>query len=201
MRHVSGRGSRPRLPARVVLRPTLGLALGLPGSALADGRDRQAEGEGPVGRVLPDVKFTTHMGEQVRLALVAERPLVIYTYPGVPDPPGVAAAAAAQHAAFNRRAEDLAAHALRVVGLSSEPHHSQLLRVVSHRIYHELWSDPCLVLAGALGLPSYIHDGVCCYERLILLTRGGSVERVFFPGDSPQRSAAQVVSWLKVAGR
>jgi len=47
----------------------------------------------------------------------------------------------------------------------------------------------------------YNHDGGWCYERLILVTRGGVIERVFYPVDRPQRSAARVIAWLRATGR
>ncbi len=87
------------------------------------------------------------------------------------------------------------------MGLSSEPASAQYASVCANRVCHELWSDPDLTLAHALGLPTSTDDGVERYQRLTLVVAGGRIETVFFPVEAPQRSAAQVIWWLKVSGR
>lgn len=164
-------------------------------------RARAGLGDALAGRVLPDVTLACHLGEPVRLALVAERPLVIYTFPGVARPPAVAAGDAALHAAFDRHTDDLDAHMLRAVGLSSEPARALQLRAARYRVLHELWSDPGMLLARALGLPTHSDGSMCCYQRLVLVTRGGTIAKAFYPVASPQRAAAQVITWLRATGR
>jgi peroxiredoxin len=193
MRGVRGGRLLRGLPRSMVLRPALEPAAGATLGRLVDRL---------VGRVLPEVTLSCYKGKPVHVARVAdEKALVIYTYPGVAGLSRAAVSDVAQQEVFDRHAEDLRAHTLTVVGLSSEPARAQLLRVARHRVNHELWSDPDLVLADALDLPSHSHQDVRCYERLVLVTRNGVIEKAFFPIDSPQHTATQVITWLKATAR
>ncbi len=161
--------------------------------------------DGLVGRTIPALRLTTAAGALVDLRSEAERAAVFYLYPGVAaSPDGVsdtAVADAALHRAFDRHYHDLRARSLNVLGLSSEPEHAQLVRLIEHRVGHELVSDPELRLAHTLGLPTFTDDAVECYRRLTLVAFAGRIAKAFYPIDSPERSAAQVVWWLRVTGR
>jgi peroxiredoxin len=161
--------------------------------------------QGLVGRELPAVTLTSYDERPVELAYVAIEGLVIYTYPGsVLSPDGGISSAdgdTVQHRAFDRHDEDLRAHELQVVGLSSEAPSAQRKRAWAHGVGHMLWSDPGLLLAEALGMPTFTHDGVGCYRRLTIIAREARIVKAFFPVHSPERSAAQVIWWAQAMGR
>ena len=158
-----------------------------------------------MGCALPSLCLTTFAGVRVTLPRDAYAPLVIYLYPGTRgstvSPAASAVADAVQHRAFDRVRDELDVRCMKAVGLSSERVSVQYASVCANRVCHELWSDPELALAHALGLPTFSDGGVERYQRLTLVVSGGRIERVFFPVEAPQRSAAQVISWLKASGR
>jgi len=184
-------------------------------------RERRARlADALVGRAIPSLRLTAFSGAPVTLPRDADVPLVIYLYPGAGGAPGglsphgldwaapsaqaVAGrmADAAQHRAFDSHREQLRERfVVKVVGLSSEPKAVQHASVCADRLCHELWSDPELLLADALGLPTFTDEGARRYRRLTLVVSGGRIEKAFFPVESPQRSAAQVIGWLTAMGR
>lgn len=159
-----------------------------------------------VGRAIPRLRLERYDGTLVELALLAELGVVVYVYPAAassPDAPGDSAAEdIAQHRVFDERGGDLRGCSLRVVGVSSEPRRAQLMRVVENRVCHQLICDRELQLARALGLPTFTGpDGAQCYRRLTMIAVAGRVTKVFYPVHSAQRSADQVLSWLRASGR
>lgn len=156
------------------------------------------------GRALPRLALEMSTGEVVWLQGECDLGRVIYLFPGGPWSPdggsGSGLGDVAQHRAFERHREDLLAYCLTAVGVSSQPARVLEASRVEHRVGHELWSDPGLSLADAVGLPTFIWAGVRWYRRLVMVVRGGRVEKAFFPVASPQRSGAQVLWWLKLTG-
>ena len=63
-------------------------------------------------------------------------------------------------------------------------------------------ADPDLRLRDLLGLPTFEVQGHTLYRRLALVAVGGIVAKVFYPVFPPDRSAQDVVDWLRatVAG-
>ena len=59
-----------------------------------------------------------------------------------------------------------------------------------------LLSDPGLLLAQALGLPTFEAAGTTFYRRLTLVARRGRIEKVLHPVFPPDRNAADVIAWL-----
>jgi peroxiredoxin len=174
-------------------------ASGAPVKSARCEQERRGSVRGLAGRFLPDVTLRSALGTEVRLALITQ-PLVIYTYPGTDSSPGEAADAA-QHKAFDRHAADLRTRTLQAIGISSETERAQRCRVARYRVEHQLWSDPALAFAAALGLPT-LHDGdTVCYERLTLVARSGVIEKVFYPIANSWQCAAQIIAWLKMTGR
>jgi peroxiredoxin len=163
------------------------------------------------GRALPALSLTSTTGTPVQFARDSDPGAVIYLFPGgdTSPPPSAsssdgsgngnasgARADAAQHRAFDERQHDLRTRSLRVFGVSSEPLSDQRTRVLEHRIGHQLISDPELEFARALELPTYTEEGVERYERLMLVAFAGRIAKAFYPVDSPQRSASQIICWL-----
>ena len=64
---------------------------------------------------------------------------------------------------------------------------------------YPLLSDPGLVLADQLGLPTFTAGGERLYKRLTLVLNGGRIEHAFYPVFPPNTHAAEVVDWLRRA--
>jgi peroxiredoxin len=145
-------------------------------------------------------------GEERRFPGDLELPRIVYAYPGCGwSPDGGCRSRAAdvvEHGAFERRAVEFYERGFRVVGVSSECVCDQQRSVLENRLYHleELWSDPGLVLARALGLPTFTRGDMAYYQRVTVVVEHGRVEEEF-PVASPHRCVEQVVSWLKGTGR
>ena len=171
-----------------------------------DSRERARRlADGVAGAEIPDLCLTAFTGMHVELRRECELAKVIYVFPGADCSPDGGRrsphADVLQHQAFDRHGDDLQAYCLSVVGVSGESRESLHARVFEHRVCHELWSDPGLLLARALGLPTFACEGASGFRRSMLVVRGGQVEKVFFPVESPERSATQVLWWLRATGR
>lgn len=64
------------------------------------------------------------------------------------------------------------------------------------RLPYEVLSDPDLVLAQALSLPTFVFGGVRLLKRLTLVVEAGRIVKVFYPVFPPDRDAGQVLGWL-----
>jgi peroxiredoxin len=62
-------------------------------------------------------------------------------------------------------------------------------------------SDPEFTVQGALGLPTFVANGILLYRRLTMIIDGGSVEHVSYPVFPPDRHAEQIVDWLRAHPR
>jgi peroxiredoxin len=84
----------------------------------------------------------------------------------------------------------------RVYGLSSQPREYQDALAKALRLPYPLMTDPEMVLASILNLPT-IHAGdLTAYQRLALIINDGTVEHVFFPVFPPDHHAQVVLDWL-----
>ena len=61
-----------------------------------------------------------------------------------------------------------------------------------------LLSDARLALQRGLGLPIFEVAGMTLLKRLTLVVDDGVITKVFYPVFPPDRSAAEVVAWLRV---
>ncbi|MCW3018877.1 MAG: alkyl hydroperoxide reductase/Thiol specific antioxidant/Mal allergen [Solirubrobacterales bacterium] len=133
-----------------------------------------------------------------------EHGVVLYFYPGCSKAhtggEDIAMMDAAQHRAFGRDRPDLELRGYVAIGVSSQSKESQRQSVLANRVSHKLLCDPELQIAQAIGLPIFPHDGTCWYQRLMLVTSEGFIEKVFFPVSNPSRSAAQIITWMTVHG-
>jgi peroxiredoxin len=107
---------------------------------------------------------------------------------------------AAQHRAFRDHKPDLDARDYRAIGISSQTSRLQGESALLHDIPHLLLSDPELLVADALELPTFEKDGGPWYERLTLVVGLGRVQKAFFPVANAARSAAQVIAWMQIQG-
>lgn len=128
---------------------------------------------------------------------------VIYAYHGLSEEidGDSAKADASQHRAFQDSSEEWEQRDVSVIGLSSQSEAARTLSILVGRLEHELVSDRDLLLADALGLPTFTCEGQRCYERLMLIVLPtGRIAHVFFPLDAPGRAAIQALTWMKLYG-
>lgn len=157
-----------------------------------------------VGSTIPALLLVGTRGEDAALDRLASRSLVLYLYPGASSSPDGGDDSlltdATQHRAFRERLSELANRRFVVLGLSSETPEAQLVSAVAQRLSHVLLSDPRLLLADAMGLPTVTVAGARLYRRLTIVVHRGQIGHVFFPVANVQRSADQVLTWAKVNG-
>jgi peroxiredoxin/DNA-binding transcriptional MerR regulator len=159
------------------------------------------------GLRLPPVTLSATDGSAVRLDALGEGRTVLYVYPltgrpGVDLPEGWdnipgARGCTPEACGFRDHHDDLrAAGAGRVYGLSSQSGDYQRELVDRLHLPFSMLSDPEFAVRDALGLPTFVADGMSLYRRLTMIIDNGSVEHVFYPVFPPDRHAEQVVDWL-----
>ncbi|MFB7879151.1 redoxin family protein [Nocardia sp. NPDC056064] len=166
---------------------------------------------GPATRLLglptPALTFPATDGSEIDLAALGDGRTVVYLYPltGRPDTdlptgwtsiPGARGCTAQACGFRDHHAELLAAGAHGVFGLSSQDCDYQREVVERLGLPFAMLADPELLLAGALGLPTFEVDGMRLYTRSTLVIRNGVIEHVFAPVREPAEHAGEVVRWL-----
>ncbi|OHU65176.1 MerR family transcriptional regulator [Mycobacteroides chelonae] len=160
------------------------------------------------GTRMPAVGLLTSSGNEIWLDALGMRRTVIYIYPltgrpGVDLPEGWNAIPGArgctpEACSFRDHFEDLlSAGAGRVYGLSSQDVAYQSELAERLHLPFDMLSDPSLLLADALELPTFHSAGMRLYKRLTLVVRNGAIEHVFYPVFPPSEHAEQVLSWLR----
>jgi peroxiredoxin len=151
--------------------------------------------------------LTATDGSQVNLAALAGR-TVIYAYPrtgrpgqalpaGWDDIPG-ARGCTPQSCSFRdhfAELKDMGAAA--IFGLSTQDSAYQREARERLQLPFELLSDEGFALSKALNLPLFEADGMTLMKRLTLIVRDGRIEHVHYPVFPPDRSAADVIEWLR----
>jgi len=172
------------------------------------------ENDGAAGHLrglrLPALTLPSTRGGMVELAAAAAQAgtLVLYVYPrtgvpGQPSPDGWDAIPGArgctpQSCAFRDHHAELRALGAAVLGLSAQPAVEQAAFAAREHIPFALLSDPGLRLAQALGLPTFAAGGMRLYKRITLIAGAdGTIGKVFYPVFPPDRSAAEVLGWLR----
>ena len=158
------------------------------------------------GSKLPRLVLESSQGP-VDLAELAARRAVLYVYPatgtpGRPSPDGWDAIPGArgctpQSCAFRDHAGELAELGARVAGLSAQPLAAQIEFAERERMPFPVVADPELRLRDVLTLPTFEFGGATLYMRVTLVLEAGCVSHVFYPVFPPDRSAADVVDWLR----
>ena len=156
-----------------------------------------------VGREMPSVVLGRDEGIELNLAEFSQGfPLAVYLYPAISPSPesteDTRPVDAAQHRAFRDQRPDFEARGYRALGISTLSPRSQARETFESRLSHMLLSDPELQLARALDLPTLTVAGIRRYCRLTLIARCGVIEKAFYPVASAPRSAAQVITWIKL---
>jgi len=163
-----------------------------------------------VGRSWPDLGLPATDGASINLAQARGR-AVVYAYPRTGRPgealpagwdalPG-ARGCTPQSCGFRDHFAELASLGVRqLYGLSTQD--SDYQREVAKRLHlpFPLLSDARLALQRALELPTFEVDGMTLLKRLTLVVDEGVIAKVFYPVFPPDRSAADVIGWLRAPG-
>ncbi len=158
------------------------------------------------GMTLPSLALPSTSGKQVDLSKTKGR-VVVYIYPrtGRPDQelptgwndiPG-ARGCTPQSCAFRDHHAELAALGADVFGLSTQTTEYQKEMADRLHLPFEVLSDADLEFARALKLPTFEVDGMTLINRTTLILRDGKIEKVFYPVFPPDKSADEVIEWLK----
>jgi peroxiredoxin len=159
------------------------------------------------GMAWPDLALPATDGGAVNLAREAGRS-VVYVYPrtgrpgqALPDGwdaiPG-ARGCTPQSCGFRDHFADLKALGVaRLYGLSTQDGDYQREAVERLHLPFPILSDAGLRLALALGLPTFEVDGMILLKRMALVIDDGTITKVFYPVFPPDRSAGDVVAWLR----
>jgi len=160
------------------------------------------------GMRAPDLALAATDGGSVNLSRLPGR-TVVYVYPrtgrpGVPLPDGWDAIPGArgctpQSCGFRDHLRELEVLGVaRVFGLSTQDSEYQREAVERLHLPFPLLSDAGLGLQRALRLPSFQLDGMTLLKRLVLVVDDGTIVHVFYPVFPPDRSAEEVIAWLRV---
>ncbi len=155
------------------------------------------------GQILPDVELSTADTIEVPLLARVCGLVVVYFVPGEMEGAawvdGAPTRDAAQHRGYVKRRAAFEQLNVTVFCVSSQP--QEQLRRIAHFIEarHVMFSDPELVLATELGLPTEHAGGVSVYRRVAIVAINGRIERAFGPLSRRDAagSAHQVLTWLQ----
>jgi peroxiredoxin len=158
------------------------------------------------GMRLPGLSLAATDGRPVDLSALRGR-TVVYAYPrtgrpGAQLPSGWDAIPGArgctpQSCGFRDHFADLRAAGVdHLFGLSTQDTDYQ--REAAERLHlpFALLSDAELQLQEALGLPTFVVDGMTLLKRLTLVIDGGVIRHVFYPVFPPDKSATETLAWL-----
>lgn len=168
------------------------------------------------GMTVPDVSLVATSGQTVSVADLAKKRTVLYIYPmtGRPDRnlpsdwdeiPG-ARGCTPQSCSFRDHYQELKDLGADVYGLSTQP--SSYQQEVKTRLHlpFELLSDVDLNLVKTLRLPTFQVEvlesispdiNAVLIKRITLVLSNGRVEKVFYPVFPPDKSAEQVLGYLR----
>jgi peroxiredoxin len=163
-----------------------------------------------IGMKLPDLPLLATRGGALNLSIIGGR-TVVYIYPrtGVPGvdlPPGWddipgARGCTPQSCSFRDHFAELKELGVsHVFGLSTQDTDYQ--REAAERLHlpFPVLSDADLKFARALKLPTFEVAGMTLLKRMVLVVDDGVIAKVFYPVFPPDRSAAEVVAWLRRGG-
>ena len=86
---------------------------------------------------------------------------------------------------------------VRLFGLSTQDTGYQREAVGRLHLPFPILSDSNLALAQAIGLPTFKVAGVTLLKRMVLVIDDGVIVKVFYPVFPPDKSADEVVAWLR----
>lgn len=159
------------------------------------------------GAAVPSVALPGTHGQAVDLSCLPGT-TVVYAYPMTarPDRPAPegwdmipgARGCTPQSCAFRDHHAELRDLGVgHLFGLSTQDTAWQAEAAARLHLSFPLLSDAALDLAHAMRLPTMEVEGMTLLRRLTLVIAGGRVTRVFYPVFPPDRSAADVIAWLR----
>ena len=162
------------------------------------------------GMALPDLPLPATRNGAFNLSTLAGR-TVLYIYPrtGVPGvdlPPGWdeipgARGCTPQSCSFRDHFAELKGLGVdQVFGLSTQDTDYQ--REAAERLHlpFPILSDAELKFTRALKLPTFTVAGMTLLKRMVFVIDDGVISEVFYPVFPPDKSAAEVVAWLRRPG-
>jgi peroxiredoxin/catechol 2,3-dioxygenase-like lactoylglutathione lyase family enzyme len=162
------------------------------------------------GMALPDLPLPATRNGAFNLSTLAGR-TVLYIYPrtGVPGvdlPPGWdeipgARGCTPQSCSFRDHFAELKGLGVdQVFGLSTQDTDYQ--REAAERLHlpFPILSDAELKFTRALKLPTFTVPGMTLLKRMVFVIDDGVISEVFYPVFPPDKSAAEVVAWLRRPG-
>ncbi len=164
-----------------------------------------------IGTALPSLLLPATDGSQVDLSRLKGW-TVVYIYPrtgrpGVALPKGWDAFPGArgctpQSCSFRDHFAELAALGVaHVFGLSTQDSDYQREAVERLHLPFPLLSDDDLEFTQALKLPTFTIAGLTLLKRMVLVLENGTISKVFYPVFPPDKSADEVIAWLKAERR
>ena len=163
------------------------------------------------GMRLPAIELVSTGGGVVNLGKLESPRTIIYCYPmtGVPGKPlpegwdmiPGARGCTPQSCGFRDHFEELKALGADVFGLSTQKSDYQMEMAARLELPFPVLSDAELKFCKALRLPTFKVDGMTLVKRVTLVIRDGAIEKLFYPVFPPDKSAEQVVEWLRDASR
>lgn len=162
------------------------------------------------GMALPDLALSATAGAAVNLAKLKGL-TVVYIYPrtGVPGvnlPPGWddipgARGCTPQSCGFRDHFGELKRLGVaQLYGLSTQDTAYQREAASRLHLPFAILSDERLTLTRALKLPTFVTSGMTLLKRMALVIDDGVIGKVFYPVFPPDKSAADVVAWLRSPG-
>jgi peroxiredoxin len=159
------------------------------------------------GMMLPDLALPATSGPPVNLSKLRGR-TVVYIYPrtGVPGvdlPPGWndipgARGCTPQSCSFRDHFGELKALGVaHLFGLSTQDTAYQQEAATRLHLPFPILSDGTMQLTRALRLPTFAVAGMTLLKRMAWVIDDGRISKVFYPVFPPDKSAAEVVTWLK----
>jgi peroxiredoxin len=169
-----------------------------------DGRARHL-----TGMQLPDLALAATDGRTVNLSALKGR-TVLYIYPrtgrpGVDLPAGWDAIPGArgctpQSCSFRDHAAELTGLGVaHLYGLSTQDTAYQQEAAARLHLPFALLSDEHRLLTEALNLPTFVTSGMTLLKRMAMVIDDGAITHVFYPVFPPDKSAEEVVQWMKDA--
>ncbi len=160
-----------------------------------------------VGTALAAMAMPATDGTTVDLSALPGR-CVVYAYPrtgrpGIANPDGWdgipgARGCTPQSCAFRDHAQTLRQLGVRhLFGLSTQDMAYQAEAATRLHLPFPLLSDHGLRLTRALRLPTLAVDGMTLLRRLTLVIDDGRITHLFYPVFPPDRSAEDVIAWLR----
>jgi peroxiredoxin len=160
-----------------------------------------------IGLHMPKILLRSTSGEIVDVSNLSAPRTVIYCYPmtGVPGQPlpegwdsiPGARGCTPQSCSFRDHHQELLALHAEVFGLSTQTTLYQ--REMAERLHlpFAVLSDESFELCDTLQLPTFEADGTRLLKRLTLIVKANRIEHVFYPVFPPDKSADEVLAWLK----